>query len=200
MITTIIFDFGGVLGPDADDWNNFREIVDKIGLSLSELQEIWNKHWENIRIGKYDLCIAWKEISTKTKKRISAEDLENVYKENITIYKKAFVLVKKLKKRGYKLVLLSNESKTGMDTKIKKFSLNNIFNEIYCSAYLKMTKSNSLIFKFILKDLKESPENVVFIDDRRENLEVSRHIGVKSILYKNLNQLKRDLELILQFS
>jgi len=44
-----------------------------------------------------------------------------------------------------------------------------------------------------LKKLGHKPEEIVFIDDMKINLEVPKNFGVKTILFKNAAQLKKDL-------
>lgn len=100
--------------------------------------------------------------------------------------------IKDLKKK-FNLVLLSNESKEGMENKIKKFELNKIFFKIYCSAFLGIAKPDKKIFKYVLKDLSLNAGKVIFIDDRQENIYSAKSLNINSILFKNINQLKKKL-------
>ena len=49
------------------------------------------------------------------------------------------------------------------------------------------------IYKLSLKNLGVLPEEAIFIDDRQKNIDGAEAVGIKSILYKDLNDLKLKL-------
>ena len=53
------------------------------------------------------------------------------------------------------------------------------------------------IFNHVLNSLKINPEESVFIDDKEKNLIFAKKLGIKTILFKNFNQLKEELSLCL---
>ncbi len=105
-----------------------------------------------------------------------------------------FNLVKKLKESGYTLLLLSNQTKAGMKNIVKKFGLNDVFNTIYNSADLGMTKNNPNTFRLIIKKERLNPKGTLFIDDRKHNVEMAESFGMQGILYENLQQLKEEIK------
>jgi FMN phosphatase YigB (HAD superfamily) len=46
-----------------------------------------------------------------------------------------------------------------------------------------MRKPNTDIFEYALKELKASPEEVVFIDDKEEHLNGARRVGIGTIQF-----------------
>jgi FMN phosphatase YigB (HAD superfamily) len=44
-----------------------------------------------------------------------------------------------------------------------------------------------------LKKLKIDPRQCIFVDDKKENLLPAKKLGMKTILFKNLNNLKEKL-------
>lgn len=60
-----------------------------------------------------------------------------------------------------------------------------IFTKIYSAAELQMRKNDPESFKFILKDLNINPDEVLFIDDSEDNIESAESLGIKTLLYKN---------------
>ena len=48
-----------------------------------------------------------------------------------------------------------------------------------------------------MKQLNLQAENIVFIDDREENVVAGQNLGMKGILFENFNQVKNDLDKIL---
>jgi len=53
VFKTIIFDYGGVLGSDANEWETtFRKIPQVAELSSQKIQNIFEKHWLKLKLGK----------------------------------------------------------------------------------------------------------------------------------------------------
>ncbi|MBI3397553.1 HAD-IA family hydrolase [Candidatus Woesebacteria bacterium] len=201
MIKVIAFDFGEVLGPDADAFStNFKYLLKSTGLTPEELQSIFNKHWPDLKIGRKKTLTFWQDVSKKSKNSISPRELENYYLENIAIYPKVFKLAEDLYKRGFILVLLSNETKEWMDFKIRKFKEFGIFTKIYCSAYIKVGKPDKEIFTYVLKDLNIKPPELLFIDNQENNISVTSKMGINSILFKTPGNLKSEINKILDQS
>lgn len=201
MIKTIIFDFGGVLGSEAHTWeSNFKEIVSLTGMSPREIQAIFERHWPKLKIGKEKAEPFWKDVATQAKIRVGAKELEKVYSSKISLNKAVLELAENLKKRNFRLAILANESKEWMNIKIKKFHLKSIFDKIYCSAFLGVAKPSTEIFEYVLNDLCVSGENIVFIDNQRNNVRAAKELGIKGILFQNLTQTEKDLGHLLRDS
>ena len=80
-----------------------------------------------------------------------------------------------------------------MEEKIKRFGLNRLFSKIYCSADLGMAKPNKDIFEYALKDLGKKEQDVIFIDNQEINVEMANSLGIKTIHFKGIGQLKKEL-------
>ena len=102
-------------------------------------------------------------------------------------------LCKKLKSKGFKLGILANESHQWMNIKRKKGKLNDIFDVVSSSADMKLAKPQKEAFEIILHSLKSKSEETLFIDDRKINTIAAKEVGMKSILFTNINQLKKEL-------
>ena len=48
----------------------------------------------------------------------------------------------------------------------------------------------------VLKKIKGKPEECMLIDDRKSNVEQAKGLGMKAILYKDNDQLRRELKQI----
>lgn len=119
----------------------------------------------------------------KAKKNISIDTIENSYLKGITINENVLNIAKELKKKGYKIYILSNEAREWMEYKIRKFKLDKIFEKVYCSAFLGISKPDPEIFKKVLSELKIGPQDILFIDNQEKNIEVAKSLGIKTILF-----------------
>lgn len=63
--------------------------------------------------------------------------------------------------------------------------IDEVFTKIYSAAELQMRKNDPESFKFLLKDLNLKAEEVLFIDDSEDNILSAKSLGIKTILYKN---------------
>ncbi|MDO8528428.1 MAG: hypothetical protein Q7S06_00880 [Nanoarchaeota archaeon] len=78
-----------------------------------------------------------------------------------------------------------------------KKNLKDIFssaNAVWLSNEIKMRKVDSAIFKFVINEIKLPSEQILFIDNNEEIIEIAKNTGINTILYKNDKQLFRDLK------
>lgn len=159
------------------------------------LREIYQKSSKGEISKKQTLNLFSKELG------VSAKRVENsfreVYKnntmENRSLYKKILAL----KKQGYKIGLLSIQFHLSKKVLIpKKYYQNFDALEISCDDKLK--KPDEKAFKFVLKKLKVKPEEAIFVDDKQENLDAARNLGMQIILFQNNKQFIKDLNGILK--
>jgi len=102
-------------------------------------------------------------------------------------------IVKKLKKDKYKLAILSNTICSHARINRKK-GLYDLFPIVILSNEVGLRKPDPKIFKLVLDQLGTKPEESVFIDNKKEHTNAASKLGLKVIVFKNVNQLKRDLK------
>lgn len=69
----------------------------------------------------------------------------------------------------------------------EKFRLNKYFDVISVSGDLKIKKPDPRIFQLTLERLGCTPEESVYIDDRRYNLEAAKALGMDTVLFNSRN-------------
>ena len=195
MVKVILFDFGGVLGNNDDEWENtFSEIPEVTGLTPEELRVLFFIRWPELKVGTKDVSYVWELIAEKSKKPIDPDKLEEIYEKDIYIDEAVIEIALKLKKADYKMAILANAAKRWMDVKIEKGNLDKIFEKIYSSADLGMKKPDLDVYEHVIKDLNVAPEEILFIDNLERNTLAAEKLGIKCIVFKNVKQLKEDLE------
>lgn len=184
MIKAIIFDYFGVLCSDQywrfvkEDKNlrdGFHELANKV--NVGELS--WN---EFIRV-----------LADKTGK--SVEEIHEMYKTE-QIDPQVLTYAAQLHK-NYKTALLTNAHYDFIDPLIEKAHLNEVFDAILISSRVGAIKPEPAIYEEALRQLGVKPEEAVMIDDIQRNVDGAAQVGIKSILYKNFEQLQRDLTEVL---
>ena len=65
MIKTIIFDFGGVLGTDAD--TIFVDVLVANNVKKKKAIAIWKKYWSKLKSGSENVNKIWDNVQNETK-------------------------------------------------------------------------------------------------------------------------------------
>ncbi|UZE94197.1 MAG: HAD family phosphatase [Candidatus Pacearchaeota archaeon] len=190
-IKAIIFDIGGVL-------TKYKDFHTYMARKFNLKRATWKKRIEperNLLIrGKISQKIALKKtakklnIDEKRIEKILFEGYKAVHKKNPIMIN----LVKKLKK-NYKIIILSNQTLIS-DRVIKRFNFYKIFNLVILSYKVGTRKPDAKIYKITLKKLKLNPQECIFIDDVRRNILPAKKLKIKTILFKNIRQFKKDLK------
>ena len=99
--------------------------------------------------------------------------------------------VKSLKK-NYKIHMLSNM--VGLDESGVDWidELHTQFDTISKSFQIGHKKPHKEAYLHVLEKINAKPEECVFIDDLQKNVDGANDVGIKGILYTNLDQLKKD--------
>jgi putative hydrolase of the HAD superfamily len=97
------------------------------------------------------------------------------------------------KTRRYMQAALNNESLEINEYRIAKFKLRDYFEAFFSSCYLGLRKPGAEIYDRALQITQRRPEECVLIDDRGLNLECAQEMGMHTIQFKNVAQLRSDL-------
>lgn len=191
MIKVVGFDLGGVYLSDC--WDGFvrEKIVEKFHVDRDKLEEKNNLLHKKISDGLISEDVFLTELTGSDKKTI--EDVKSYIRSlNKVIYPELLGLMKKLK-RNYKLVLTNNEGREWNESRIKKFNLDKIFDEILTSCFIGYSKPSENYFKEVLARLNIKPSELLFIDNTIRNVISAQNLGIVAIHFKNPAQLAREL-------
>lgn len=191
MIKTIIFDLGGVI-VDENKAKTFKHLAQNYNLDVEELRDAYEKYLPRYDCGKIGKEEFINLISNEIDKKIDANDFFNIYLKNVIIRNNVLDFIKSLKGK-YKLVVLSNANEFNIKNIFKNISLEEIFDYLFYSYQIKMLKPNKEIYEYVLRRLKVKAEECFFIDDKIENINGAKSIGIKGIVYKDLEQIKNEL-------
>ena len=101
-------------------------------------------------------------------------------------------LAKSLKKK-YAVAILSN-SEQSYEQKYRP-KLEKVFSPILYSHRERMAKPNPAFFELALKRLGLQAQECIMVDDCHENMKPCQELGIHFALFKNLEKLKKDLEM-----
>jgi putative hydrolase of the HAD superfamily len=93
----------------------------------------------------------------------------------------------------YVLATVNNESRDMNEFRLAEFNLLDEFDAFFSSCYLGLRKPDRRIYQVALDVLQRDPEEVVFIDDRPENVAAAVSLGIRGIRYEGSAKLADDL-------
>ena len=203
QIRAIIFDVGGVLslgqyekkakcGHHLFGVHDF--MADSFGIDLDSwfdaIDTVYAKSIEGKVSRRKTLFVMARNLSCSVKKleRLFILAYKKHFKKNNELYKLAY----DLKKQGYRIGILSDQWYMSKEALIEKKDTKG-FRPVIISCDAGLRKPNPQIYKLLLKKLRLSPEQVLFIDNREWNLKPARELGIKTILFENNSQLAKAL-------
>ena len=101
-------------------------------------------------------------------------------------------ILKKLKKKGYNLFVLSNFHRPAFEQVQKEWEFFDEFDGGVISCYCHLLKPNQRIYELLLARYGLIPEETLFIDDTKINVEKAEKIGMEGI-YLDLPEMLEKL-------
>jgi len=199
MIKAIIFDFGGPI----IEWKEasravYKKHEDHRSLESDTLFNLFEPYIKGGAVGDFHSVTDFIE-KTKPPISLTIEELNEIFDEaNAAMYLRPEMVdyILQLKKK-YKIALLSNFT-SGLEKFLQDvFNIYHLFDLIVSSYNIKIKKPDPKIYEYTLEKLGLKPEETVFIDDLEENTIAATALGIQSIIFKNSEQCKEDLEKIL---
>ena len=98
-----------------------------------------------------------------------------------------------LRARGIRTAILSNMGDTVLRSMEREFDWLTRFDVLVWSYQLQMAKPDPAIYRYALERLGTRPEETVFIDDRRVNVEAAATLGMKAMVFTTVENLRSEL-------
>lgn len=195
MITTIIFDMGNVLIKF-----RWKELFSEMGLegdrfdrmaSATVLNPVWNQ---------FDLGI-WTDEMMLDAFIKNAPELEDEMRHMMSDCFSGFLRkfdytdawLDELKKKGYKLYILSNFSAKAFRECADQLDYVSKADGAVISYRVNMIKPDPRIYRYLIDTYGITPEESVFIDDNAENIDAARKFGLNTILFTDVDSARKEL-------
>ena len=194
-IGTILWDVGGVLLTNGWDRQQRDAVVPCFGLDAAvfehrhaEVADAWEK--DEISVEQYLLHTVFFEPRNFTR----ADFLAAMRAESRLLADSAMGILHGLAASDeYALAMVNNESRALNEYRLAHFGLLNEFNAFFSSCYVGLRKPDRKIYQVALDVLQSDPEEVVFIDDRAENVAAAASLGIHAIQYEGSAMLAAKL-------
>ena len=192
-IKNIVFDLGGVIITLERDEavKRFEEA------GLTNADELLNAYHQKgifleLEEGRLSKEEFYEAVRKEAGKFISDEAIDYGWMGFLKeIPQEKLTMLENLKKKGYRLYLLSNTNPVVMDWAHSPAfspqgkSIDDFFDKLYLSYEIGITKPNPEIFLYMINDSGMVPSETLFIDDGIANVEAGKKIGMKTYLAVN---------------
>ncbi len=185
VITTIIFDLGGVLVKLRDPQN----YIDYLTLHQAKMNQVmveYPKIVDDLSCGKISLQDLFTSLSSQFGMNASFPDFQSAFntlmigEEIPGMYEMILDL-----KRNYKVVLLSNTNLSHIEYTKKTTRLLQPMDRLFFSYEMGIQKPDPQIYLRLLQEMAVPPEETLFIDDMEENTIAASDLGMNTINAKH---------------
>ncbi|UQN31180.1 HAD family hydrolase [Brachybacterium kimchii] len=187
---TVVFDFGGVLSAGHDPVPTVHELLGGDAETVGEA--LW-EHRGDYDAGRIDAAEYWGRVAaaagienlTETEVR-ELQSADNRY--FLQLDQRSRELLHDLARNGMRMALLSNAS-AAFGEDVRRADWFEAFTLAVISAEEKLVKPDAEIYRILLDVLAHEnggvarPGDVVFFDDRADNVEAARALGIDAHLW-----------------
>jgi putative hydrolase of the HAD superfamily len=98
-----------------------------------------------------------------------------------------------LKSHGVRTAILSNMGDSVLENIKREFRWIDDFDVLVWSFQLHLAKPDPAIYRHVLNELAMLPEETLFLDDKRINVEAAKALGMKALEFTTVDRLRDDL-------
>lgn len=191
MIKNIVLDVGGVIFDDSK--HNIQKLLNKNCDNIYKIA--YGSGFKKCLLGE----ISVQEHINSLKNEKDFNDISYILKkENLMksypLIKNNFEYIKGLRKRGYKLFLLTNITEDSYNYINELINIDEIFDgEIY-SYQEHLIKPDCGIYKLLINKFNLNKDETIFFDDKAKNVKAANEVGIKSYVFTSINDIESNLE------
>lgn len=186
MQTTAIFwDLGGVLLSNGWDREQRAAAVERFGLDADEFEDRHHEMAAGLETGRCTLDDYLRATVFHAPRPFGAAEFREFMLAQSGAFPGNLEVVDALAAGGrYLLATLNNESRELNEYRIARFGLRRRFAAFFSSSFLGWMKPDARIFRAALEISQRAPGETVFVDDRAQNLEPARALGMRTLHFR----------------
>jgi putative hydrolase of the HAD superfamily len=139
----------------------------------------------------------WQKLAHDGKLSLSSAEVEELERQDARMWTTQNPLMlgwqRKLKAHGIRTAILSNMGDSVLENIKREFRWIDEFDVLVWSYQLHMAKPDPAIYRHALSELGTKPEETLFLDDKRVNVEAAQALGMKAIEFTTVERLREDL-------
>ena len=191
-IESIIFDWGGVLIDDPRP-GLLEYCSEAFGVPLEDYTPVHDLFLDEFHKGMISEERFWRQITDKLGRSMPSVPSQwyDAFRSAYVPKREMFDLVSSLHDKGYKTALLSNTELPAV--RFFHEQNYNMFDLFVFSCIERVMKPQRRIYEITLERLGSKAEQTIFIDDVQDYIRAAKLIGLNTILFESVDQIKDDL-------
>jgi len=207
-VEAVVFDWGGVItvppGPVIEKL--YRDVdIDQKKLRARRAQyrdDDPNSEFAKLERGELslDAYLAWSQNDLPGAEAVWDPTSPHFLFAHLTVVPGVVDRISQLRQRGLTTGLLTNNIAEAWPIVTDGLDVERLFDVVINSAFVGMRKPEERIYTHLLEELRMEPENVLFLDDNRVNVDAARARGMQVIEVKQpvaawvkVEQILRDI-------
>jgi putative hydrolase of the HAD superfamily len=195
MLKGILFDLGGVVVFNHLD-QQLEHFAKELKIDLSELKKLEEIEHEKMVLGKLSVKEFCSSIRNKFELEKDSATLvliwERIYLETSQLNSDMIRFIKEYKPK-YKMGLISNifDITATFHQRQKLFYF---FKPVILSCRRGIAKPDIKMYAVAIKEMDLKGKEVVYVDDNEDHIKVAKEFGMKTILFKDNTQFKKEIK------
>jgi putative hydrolase of the HAD superfamily len=196
-LRAVVFDYGMVLSAPPDPAAHQRL------LELTQLpRALFEENYWRLRLdydrGTLNGHTFWQQLARNVSIALAPDTIQQLIEQDVRLWAgvdtRMVRWAEQVRATGLRTAVLSN-----MGEELLAYIRNNhswVRNFDHCtwSCEMRMVKPEAAIYRHTLEKLGVRAEETLFLDDREENVEGARKLGIHAVRYRGLATLPADLE------
>ena len=191
VIKGIIFDLGGVIMS-----GGYLPFINQYCLEC--LTEQGKKKIEKlehlVNLGTITEQQFYRSIQAIFHLHLSPQQMHDIIVSKMLPNKSLMKFIPKLKKAKIALFTNSIGHMAPDVLKQRKVPVKKIFDKTFVSIKIHLAKPDTHAYKYVVKKMNFPPAEMLMVDDRKENIDAVKKMGMHGIIFKNTAQLKREIK------
>ena len=173
-----------------DKWEGFANFWRTTQLEYTWLRSLMKRHKDFWQITEDSLDKSMKVFGIDMSMK---NDLLNLYKV-LSPYPEVKKVLENLKKKNFKLAILSNGTPALLDRLVQSNNLKDLFDDIFSIESVKVYKPDAKVYNLPLKKYKIKPQEVTFLSANTWDVSGSGNFGYNSIWVNRNNAVFDNLD------
>jgi len=195
-LRAVVFDYGMVL-TGTPDLTAHDAMVRISGLTPDQFENFYWADRHAYDEGKLNGAGFWQKFARDARLSLSDADVKELERQDARMWTTQNPLMvewqRKLKAHGIRTAILSNMGDSVLENIKREFGWIDEFDVLVWSYQLHMAKPDPAIYRHVLRELGTQPEETLFIDDKRVNIDAAQALGMKAIEFTTVERLREDL-------
>ncbi len=198
-IKSIVFDAYGTLfdvnsaaekckGRIGNKWETFANFWRTTQLEYTWLRSLMKRHKDFWKVTEDSLDKSMRVFNIDKSMR---NDLLKLYRA-LSTYPEVKSVLENLKKKEFKLSILSNGTPTLLNELVTNNNLNNLFDDLFSIEEVKVYKPDSRVYEIPIKKYNVKPNEIIFLSANTWDVSGGGNYGYNSI-WVNRNQSHFDI-------